>query len=59
MQPVAYIPLADGSTRGVFDDGNYQWIYDDDGYPVYGVWFIPRDECHTPIVVSNALPADW
>ncbi len=58
MEPVAYRLFTDGSRRPVYDDGERQWVEDDDNR-VYGVSFIPREVCDTPIVVGDDLPADW
>jgi hypothetical protein len=51
-EPVAYIEFTDGLRRPVFEepDGR-QYVLDDDGEPVYGVWFIPREECDLPVIV--------
>jgi hypothetical protein len=34
--------------------GHRQYVIDDDGYPVYGVWLIPEKEPTPPLIV----PAD-
>jgi len=50
---VAYIWTSDGVKRPVYQqmDGRQYWL-DDDGEPVYGVWFIPPDEADVPVVVG-------
>jgi hypothetical protein len=30
-----------------------QYVLDDDGEPVYGVWFIPREEADVAVVVRG------
>ena len=56
-EPIATIKFADGIERPVYDDGEgSQYILDGNGKPVYGVWFIPRDEPDVPIVVGDAEP---
>jgi hypothetical protein len=43
-----------GSMRPIYDDGKRQYVIDDDGFKVYGVWLIPEDEPVLPLIV----PAD-
>ncbi len=51
-EPIAYIECEDGTRRAVFEDfGGRQYLLDDEGEPVYGVWYIPRGECDRPIIV--------
>jgi hypothetical protein len=38
--------------RPVFDDGDRQYVIDDDAGRVYGVWYIPRDAADEPIIVG-------
>ena len=33
--------------------GGRRYVLDDDGEPVYGVWFIPPEECDRPIIVES------
>ena len=57
--PIAYTLFADGVMRAVYEDACGQYVIDSDGCRVRGVWFIPRDECDSPIVVHAAAePAD-
>jgi hypothetical protein len=49
---VAEIQFTDGTARSVFEDTRGQYVLDDDGEPVYGVWFIPREECDVPVIVN-------
>jgi hypothetical protein len=38
------------------DDGRRQYLLDDDGEPIYGVCWIPRDKCDVPIIVDGREP---
>jgi hypothetical protein len=58
-EPVSIAEFTDGTTREIYEEGDRQFVIDDDGCRVYGVWFIPRDECDIPIVVGDDLPSDW
>jgi hypothetical protein len=51
---ISCIRLVDNADCPVFEqpDGR-QYVLDDDGDCVYGVWFIPRDECNAPIIVDT------
>jgi hypothetical protein len=49
---VAYVELAGGQRRPVWEDELGQYVVDEDGARVRGVWYIPRDEADTPIVVN-------
>ncbi len=40
---IAEIQFVDGTMRSVFEDARGQFVQDDEGEPIYGVWFIPRD----------------
>jgi hypothetical protein len=52
---VAYIVFADGRRRPVYQDATgRQYVVHDDGEPVHGIWYIPRDECDAPIVVDTS-----
>jgi hypothetical protein len=37
---VGYRELIDGSMRAIFDDARRQYVINDDGERVYGVWLI-------------------
>jgi hypothetical protein len=43
--------FADGAMRPIYDDGKRQYLIDDDGLPVYGVWLIPEDEPNLLLIV--------
>jgi hypothetical protein len=38
--------------RPIYDDGRRQYVIDDDGYRVFGVWQIPEDEPDLPVIVD-------
>jgi hypothetical protein len=42
--------------RPVYEDGIGQYVIDDDGQPVRGVWLIPRDEADVPAIVDARKP---
>jgi hypothetical protein len=48
---VAYRQFVDGSMRPVYDDGKRQWVINDEGIRVYGVFYIPENEADLPLVV--------
>ena len=56
---VAFTTLADGSTRPVFEDASGQFVHDDDGERLYGVWWVPldlfeeNDEADAPFVIGS------
>ena len=52
VEPVAHVRFADGPMRPVFEAKDRQFVIDDDGNPVYGVWYIPRDDCEVPIIAQ-------
>jgi hypothetical protein len=53
-EPIAFIHFADGTCRPIYDDGRRQYVIDDDGEPVYGVWYVPREyNCDRPIIVRS------
>jgi hypothetical protein len=52
---VAYTTFTDGARRPVFEDACGQYVLDDDGQPVRGVWFI----ADMPAIVDAATwPGD-
>ena len=49
---VAYTRFTDGQRRPVYETPDQrQYVIDDDGQRVWGVWFIPRDAADVPAVV--------
>ena len=59
MPVIATAKFSDASTRAIYKSEDRLFVIDDDGKWVYGVWVIPRDECDTPVVVGDVLPANW
>jgi hypothetical protein len=58
-EPIAHVDFVGGPMRPVFEDGDRQYVMDDSGDCVYGVWFVPRDAAAEPIVVGrddNEIP---
>jgi hypothetical protein len=51
---IGHWKFADGAMRPIYDDGQRQYVIDDDGFTVYAVWLIPEKEPTPPLVV----PAD-
>jgi hypothetical protein len=50
---VAEVHFDDGSIRTVWETADgLQYVEDDNGERVYGVWYIPPDETTAPIVVN-------
>lgn len=54
-EPVAYISFDDGVMRPVYEDRpGRQYVIDDGGERVYGVWFIPREvEADRPVIIGD------
>jgi hypothetical protein len=50
---VAHIEFTDGQKRPVYEGPAGQYVIDDDGDKVHGVWFIPREDCDVPLVVEG------
>jgi hypothetical protein len=42
---IGHCKFADGAMRPIYDDGRRQYVIDNDGFPVYGVWLSPK-LCH-------------
>jgi hypothetical protein len=50
---VAEVNFDDGSIRTAWETADgLQYVEDDDGERVYGVWYIPPDESLKPIIVD-------
>ena len=42
-QPIASLKFKDGTMRPVFEDDYGQYVFDNEGDPIYGVWYLqPR-----------------
>jgi hypothetical protein len=61
---IAYTEFNGPPMRPVYErpDGR-QYVLDDDGEPVYGVWFVPREEADVAMGVrgqlTKPLPQDY
>ena len=53
VEPIAHVEFTDGITRPVFEDAKGQYVVDDEGFQVRGVWYIPQEECDLPTVVNG------
>lgn len=51
-EPNAYTEFVDGVWHPVYEDASGQYVIDGHGIKVRGVWFIPREECDFPIIVT-------
>jgi hypothetical protein len=53
------LQFADGSIRTAWKSADgLQFVEDENGERVYGVWYIPRDESLKPIIVDTGTPED-
>jgi hypothetical protein len=56
LEPIACIEFTACVMRPVFEDGRGQFVLDDDGNRVDGLWYIPREECPQlapePVIVT-------
>ena len=56
---MAEVHFDDGSIRTAWETADgLQYVEDDNGERVYGVWFIPED-CPRPIIVDIVPPEDF
>jgi hypothetical protein len=53
-QHVATVEFTDGVWRPVYEQPDGRQYIDVEGAPVYGTWYIPRDEPQPDAVVSAA-----
>ena len=42
-QQIASIEHKDGTTRLVYQDAHGQYVFDNEGDVIYGVWYVPRE----------------
>lgn len=50
---VPHVDFVDGIRRTIFEGkSSRQYVFDNDGERVYGVWFIPREDCDRPIMAQ-------
>jgi hypothetical protein len=51
-EPICRTLFTDGAWRAVYESpGDRQYVIDDDGQGVYGVWYFPR-EADQPVIVE-------
>jgi hypothetical protein len=43
IEPVCFTEFADGLMRPVFEDARGRYVVDDEGDPVYGIWWLPPE----------------
>ena len=43
-QPIASLKFNDGTSRPVYEDDYGQYVFDNEGDPIYGVWYVPPEE---------------
>jgi len=59
-EPIAFVRFTGGAMRPVYEDERGQFVIDNDGNRVDGMWYISREECDEPIVVGDdERPPDW
>ena len=51
LQPIAFIQFTDG-VRPVYEDAHGQFVHDNEGKAVYGIWFMAPNEPDEPIQVD-------
>ena len=51
LQPIAFVQFTDG-VRPVYEDAHGQFVHDNEGKTVYGVWYWPPNEPDEPIQVE-------
>jgi hypothetical protein len=45
LEAIAHVEFTDGIQRPVYEDERGQFVLDDEGIRVGGVWYIPPEEC--------------
>jgi hypothetical protein len=50
-EPIAYIEFVDGIERPVWEVDSRQFVIDDGGRPVFGIWYDAPEETPVPIIV--------
>jgi hypothetical protein len=46
---IGYRDFVDDTRRAVFEDDVGQFVLDDDGKRLYGVWLVPKEESQLPL----------
>jgi hypothetical protein len=57
-EPIAYVWFTDGVKRAVYEERGRQFVLDEYGEPIYGVWYIPPEECVIPNIVDLTASPD-
>jgi hypothetical protein len=52
-EPVAYVWFTDAVKQAVYEDDRGEYVIAEDGEEVRGIWFMPREEANSRIVVHN------
>ena len=57
-QPIASLQFKDGTSRPVYEDDYGQYVFDNEGDPIYSVWYVPPQEIDAkfgpqPIIVCG------
>jgi hypothetical protein len=55
-QMIGHREFVDGTRRPIYEDAHSQYVLDDDGERVYGVWLIPEDDCDAPLIIESESP---
>jgi hypothetical protein len=55
-QIIGHVLFVDGAYRPIFQPDGRQYVLDDEGERLDGVWMIPEEECLSPDVVVDANP---
>jgi hypothetical protein len=51
---LAHIDCTDGTRRPVYEDGHgRQYVLDDLGEPIFGLWLIPRPEVQPDVILDD------
>jgi hypothetical protein len=56
LEPIAYTFTVDGLRLPVYEDSRGQFIIDENGEEIRGLWYIPREECDRPVIVEHNNP---
>jgi hypothetical protein len=51
---ISYRNFVDGTRRPIYDDGRMQYVINDEGERVHGIFMIPEEErCDLPVIVEG------
>jgi hypothetical protein len=58
-QLIGYRHFVDGARWPIYEDANGQYVLDDDGERVYGVYLIPEEKsCDSPVILERGDHAE-